>query len=72
LGAALDLAPSLERQRAHLEAHLGARINELTAVAAELTQKNDRLLLSFSWRVTRPLRWVRGLASSRNNPPHPR
>jgi hypothetical protein len=58
LGAALDF-PALERQRAHLE----DRVSHLENVITDLAQENDRLVQTVSWRVTKPLRWVRGLVT---------
>jgi hypothetical protein len=60
LGAALDLDPALYRQSIHFEgivSHLEDRVSQLEDVAQEF----DRLTQTVSWRVTKPLRWVRGL-----------
>jgi hypothetical protein len=59
LGAALDWQPALDRQRTNLEEKIGEMRDE--AQQAELAV--DKLRQSFSWRITRPLRAVRGLAN---------
>ena len=59
LGAALDWQPALDRQRTYLEgkmADLEHDVRQAEEAKAALTQ-------SFSWRVTRPLRAVRGRVS---------
>ena len=58
LGAALDWQPALERQRTHLE----GKIDEVEEGARQAELAIDKLTQSFSWRLTRPLRAVRGLA----------
>lgn len=56
LGAALDWQPALDRQRHYLE----EKITEAEDEAREAVRAKDKLTQSFSWRITRPLRAVRG------------